>query len=261
MAFRGNVAIVTGGGSGMGQRFCERMAAQGAKVAALDVNEEGLNKTAATSDNITTFVTDVTDVDAVNQVVEKVSADLGDVDRVVAAAAIMPTDRIVNQSAETINKTMDVNFNGVVNVVKATLDGMLERRRGDVVVFASLQGHQPLTHQAAYCASKFAVRAFTEILWQEHLNSGLRIVCVCPPAVKTPLIDQLNAEARGFLDTLPERTQLTPDRVIDAIEDGLEKGKFWIMPGIAKPAATYYRLFPGMFWKGVQRLEAKLTAK
>jgi NAD(P)-dependent dehydrogenase (short-subunit alcohol dehydrogenase family) len=259
MAFRGKVALVTGGGSGMGQRLCERMAAEGALVAALDVNEAGLSKTAATSDRITTFPVDVTDTDAVNQVVEKVTTDLGPIDRTVAAAGIMPSDALAVQDTALIKKVMDVNYVGVVNTVKATLPAMLERRSGDMVVFSSLMGHEPQMYLGAYCASKFAVKAFAEVLWQENYDSGIRFACVCPPAVKTPLVDQLKDDARGFLDYLPDFTQLTPDRVIDAIEKDLEKGNFWVMPGIAKPAAWYYRFLPGLMWKGARKLDVQLN--
>lgn len=258
--FRGNVALVTGGGSGMGQRMCERMAAQGAKVAALDLNEDGLAKTAATSRSITTFAVDVTDRAAVEQVVEKVTADLGPIDRVAAAAAIMPSDALTEMDADLITKVMDVNFNGVVHVTKAVLPQMLERDRGDVVIFASLMGHTPQMYLGAYCASKHAVKVYAETLKYENEGSGLRVTCVCPPAVKTPLIGQLKANARSFLDVLPESTQLTPDKVIDAIERSLEKGDLWTMPGIAKPAAAYYKLMPGVFWRSSLKLDAKNNA-
>lgn len=249
MAFRGTVALVTGGGSGMGQRFSERMAAQGAKVAALDVNDEGLARTAATSDNITTFNVDVTDRDAVEQVVQKVTADLGPIDRVAAAAAIMPSDAIAEMDTGLITKIMDINYHGVVHVTKAVLPQMLERNRGDMIIFASLMGHQPQLYLGAYCASKHAVKAYAEILKYENTDTAIRFACVCPPAVRTPLVDQLKPNAAAFLDVLPESTQLTPDKVIDAIEKGLEKDKLWIMPGIAKPAAAYYKLLPKVFWK------------
>ncbi len=257
MTFRGKVALVTGGGSGMGQRAVERLAKAGAKVAALDINEGGLATTAAMSDNITTFTVDVTDTAAVADVIGKVEANLGPIDRVVAAAGIMPSARVVDMSIETVFLTMRVNFDGVVNVVKPTLDSMLERGRGDMVIFASLVGHQPVMGQAAYSASKFAVRAFAEVLHQEHIDSAIRFACVCPPAVKTPLMDQLSEEGRFLIDQLPKWAQLTPDKVLDATEKALDKGKFWVMPGIAKGSAAYYRLAPNLFWKGFQKLDAK----
>lgn len=261
MTFRGNVALVTGGGSGMGQRFTERMAAQGAKVAALDVNEEGLARTAATSRNITTFPVDVTDRAAVEQVVEKVTTDLGPIDRVAAAAAIMPSDALAEMDADLIATVMDVNFNGVVHVTKAVLPQMLARGRGDMIVFASLMGHTPQMYMGAYCASKHAVKVYAETLKWENEGSGIRFTCVCPPAVRTPLIDQMKPNARSFLDVLPESTQLTPDQVLDAVERSLDKGDLWAMPGIAKPAAFYYKLLPSVFWRSSLRLDAKNNAR
>jgi len=260
MAFRGKVALITGGGSGMGQRMAERLAAQGAQVAALDVNEEGLAKTAATSKNITTFQVDVTDGEAMRQVVERVTADLGAIDRVAACAAIMPSAPIVETDTDLIKKVMNINYGGVVNTVKATIDPMLERGRGDMIIFASLMGHQPQLYLGAYCASKAAVKAFAEILWQENFDSGVRFACVCPPMVKTPLWNQLESRARSYIDYMPDFTALSSDDVLDAIEKSFEKDKFWVMPGIAKPASVYYRLLPGPFWSGNRKLDAKLNA-
>jgi NAD(P)-dependent dehydrogenase (short-subunit alcohol dehydrogenase family) len=261
MAFTGKVALVTGAGSGMGQRACERLAARGATVAALDINAAGLEKTAAVSEQIHTFTVDVTDTGAVADIVAKVDADLGSIDRVMAAAGIMPSARLVDMDTATVLKTMRVNFDGVVNVVKPTLELMLERGRGDMVIFASLVGHQPVMGQAAYSASKFAVRAFAEVLYNEHINSPLRFACVCPPAVDTPLINQLSDEGRFLIDQLPDKiAKITPDKVLDAIEKNLEKGKFWVMPGIAKGAAAYYRMSPSLYWKGFQKLDKKRVA-
>ena len=261
MTFTGRVALVTGGGSGMGQRMCERLAAQGASVAALDRDEEGLARTAAAPGDIRTYAVDVTDREAVEQVVDEVTTELGPIDRVAAAAAIMPSDPLVEMDAELIAKVMDVNFNGVVHTSKATLPGMLERGRGDMIIFSSLMGHQPQMLLGAYCASKHAVKAYAETLKWENEGSGVRFACVCPPAVRTPLIDQLKPNARSFLDALPESTQLTADKVIDAIEADLDRGRFWVMPGIARPAAAYYKLLPRLFWKGSVKLDREARAK
>lgn len=248
------VALVTGGGSGMGQRMCERMAAAGTQVVALDVDADGLARTAAAPGEIDSHVVDVTDRQAVDDVVAKVTAEHGQIDRVVAAAAIMPSDALAKMDADLITKVMDVNFDGVVHVTQAVLPQMLEHRHGDVIIFASLMGHQPQMLLGAYCASKHAVKAYAETLHWENHASGVRFACVCPPAVRTPLLDQLKPDARSFVDVLPESAQLTPDRVIDATERALDKGRFWVMPGIARPSAAYYRLAPRLFWKGALKL-------
>lgn len=252
MTYHGRVALVTGGGSGMGQRMCERMAAQGAKVAALDVNEEGLAKTAATSDNIATYTCDVTDTEGVLATVKQVEADLGPVDRVAAAAAIMPSDAILEQETSLILKMMDINYGGVVNIVKATLPQMVERHQGDMIIFSSLMGHMSIPYLGAYCASKHAVKSFADILYHENRASGVRFACVCPPAVKTPLIGQLKSNVKSYNE---RPAKLTPDDVIDAIEDHLDKGKFWVMPAEAKGAAVAARLIPNLIWKNLHKIE------
>ena len=93
MAFHGTVALITGAGSGMGQLAARRLAEQGAKVAALDLNEEGLRQTQSGHDNVRNFAVDVTNAQAVDAAVKEIETDLGPIDRVFNAAAIMPRDR------------------------------------------------------------------------------------------------------------------------------------------------------------------------
>ncbi|MDX1511480.1 MAG: SDR family oxidoreductase [Nitriliruptorales bacterium] len=256
MAFRGKVALVTGGGSGMGQRLSQRLAEQGVKVAAVDLNEEGCAETANYSDNITSFTCDVTDADALRTIVDKVESDLGPIDRFAAAAGIMPSGPVLEMAPETIFKVMDVNFRGVVNTVSAILPGMIERRFGDAIIFSSLMGHTPAMFLGAYCASKHAVKSYAEILYHENRDSGVRFACVCPPAVKTPLVNQLGPEVKS-LDALPDRFNLTSDQVIDAIESGLDKGKFWIMPGIAAASAKAYAMSNSFHWRNLHKIEGR----
>lgn len=251
MAFTGQVALVTGGGSGMGQRACERLASQGAKVAAIDVNEEGLERTAAGSPGVETFAVDVTDHERVAEVVRDIEQRLGPIDRVMAAAAIMPTALVLDMPTETFHRVMRIDYEGVVNTVKATLPGMVERRRGDMVVFGSLMALLPTMHLAAYCAAKAAVAMFTEIAYHENRDSGVRFACVCPPMVTTPLIEQATSQPK----TLGEAKPMSPDEVLDAIEAALEKGAFWVTPGQAKGAVVARRLIPNLIWKNMHKIE------
>jgi len=247
MAFRGRVALVTGAASGMGRLAAERLAAQGARVAALDVAEEPLRALAAAHQTVRAWPCDVADAGAVAQVVKEAEAELGPLDRVANAAAIAPSGLLAEQDAEEIVRLMRINYGGTVNVTRAALPGMLERRRGDLVNFGSLAGWLPSPYLGAYSATKFAVNVFSEVLHHENRGRGVRILCVCPPVVETPMLEQLRGRAREMVAASP---RIQPAEVLDAIEAGLEAGRLWVFPGKGTAAAwRVRRLAPGLIWR------------
>jgi short-subunit dehydrogenase len=125
---------------------------------------------------------------------------------------------------------------------------MIARGRGDFVTFASLAGWIPTPHLGAYDASKFAVVAFSEVLYHENRRSGVRFACVCPPPVDTPLLKQATSNPRIIADARP----ITPEQVLDAIEAALERGRFWVFPGRGSTTAWRVRRFlPGLLWRGL----------
>jgi NAD(P)-dependent dehydrogenase (short-subunit alcohol dehydrogenase family) len=252
VAFTGKVVLVTGGGSGMGRLAAERHAEAGAEVAALDVNEAGLRETASGRSRVHPFVVDVTDGAAVQDTVRRIEDELGPIDRVYNAAAIMPTGFLIEQSAAQITRVMAVNYNGLVNVSMSVLPGMLRRGRGDLVNFASIAGWIPTPHFGAYDASKFAVVAFTEVLAHENRGRGVRFCCLCPPPVRTPLLDQAVSRPVVFELMRP----MKPARVLDSVEDGLERGKLFVFPGRGTSTMVRLRRFlPGFTWSVLHRIE------
>jgi NAD(P)-dependent dehydrogenase (short-subunit alcohol dehydrogenase family) len=255
MGFRGKVALVTGAGSGMGRLACRRLAGAGAAVAAVDVNEAGLVETAAGQPGVRAFVQDVTDGRGVEALVQRVERELGPIDRVMNAAAIMPTGFLLEQDVELVHRIMEINYGGTVNVTRAALPGMLARGRGDLVNFASLAGWSPAMHFGAYNASKFAVVAYSEVLMHENRGRGVRFACVCPPPVATPLLDQAVSKPR-ILERMGE--PIAPDAVLDAIEAGLDAGRFWIFPGRGTRLGVLLRRFvPGLVWRLVHWAEGR----
>lgn len=252
MAFHGKVALVTGAASGMGRLASRRLAAGGALVAALDVNEPGLRETCGGNERVRPYALDVTDARAVAETVRRVEAELGPIDRVMNAAAIMPTELLMNQDAELVNRIMAINYGGTVNVTMAALPGMLQRRRGDLVNFASVAGWLPALHFGAYNASKFAVVAFTEVLCHENRGSGVRFACVCPPPVATPLLDQAKSQPK-ILEQMPP---IAPERVLDAIERDFERGRLMVYPDRSAAATVWLRRhFPRLTWWNLHRVE------
>ena len=248
MSFRGQVAVITGGGSGMGQAWARRLAKDGATVAILDVNEAGMAETAASASNIKPYALDITDADAVASVFADIEASLGPVDRVANAAAIMPFGRLLDEDPKLTTRVMTINYGGLVNVATAALPKMIERGSGDFVSFSSMTGIVPGLLMGAYASSKAAVQFYTEILYHENRNSGLRFCCVCPPAVKTALWQQAEATV---VPNLPSKGEtLMPDVVIDEIERCLDKGKLFSYPGKqTQLGVVMRRLFPQLIWR------------
>lgn len=254
MAFSGKVALITGGGSGMGQRAAQVLAEQGASVAALDINEAGLAETAEGHSTIKTYTVDITNTEAVNSAVKAVESELGPIDRIANAAAIMPFGKLLEQDAAIQHKLMQINFGGLVNIATAGLPAMLERGRGDFISFASMSGIIPSLLTGGYNATKAAVVAYTEVLYHENRNKGVRFSCVCPPPVATPLWKQAHATV------MPKIIEAAPpiesQEVLDEIEKCLEADKFWVFPG--KQTRMGYimrRLFPNYVWNHVHKTE------
>ena len=246
--------FITGAGSGMGQMAARLFAEQGYSVAALDVNEKGLLETAENHQNIRTFNTDVTNYDAVASVVDETEAKLGPIKRVYNAAAIMPLGKVVDQDVEIFHRVMDINYKGVVNVSKAVMPRLLERNEGELVNFASLAGWMPILYMAAYNASKFAVVAFTEVLAHEHTDSNVKVLCVCPPPVKTPLLNQ--ARDTVWPKVFDQTDAIEPQDVLAAIERAIARDELFVFPGKkTRMAQRMRRWFPNLIWKNVHQTE------
>ncbi|MFK8018919.1 MAG: SDR family NAD(P)-dependent oxidoreductase [Pseudomonadales bacterium] len=253
-----NVALVTGGASGMGRLAALDLANKGAKVAIVDMNEENLAATAAESNNITAYRCDVSDLDAVRLLVDKVQTELGEIDRLTQCAAIMPGDSIRGMSAELTNKQMLINYCGTVNMVKTVMEGMEQRGRGQIAVFGSMAG-SVLTHGlGGYSATKAATNVWMEVLAEEQRDSPVHYLLVCPPMVNTPLVDQALEKGPGSIKgAVKDKRMSEPQDIVDAVEAVLAKGKSgknWrVCPQSAGTMMFLRRLAPGLMWKMMRK--------
>jgi NAD(P)-dependent dehydrogenase (short-subunit alcohol dehydrogenase family) len=253
----GKVAIVTGGASGMGQITARRLARQGAKVAIFDVNEKGLQDTAAESNNITAFRCDISSLQDVEAKVAQVAAELGPIELLVHAAALMPSHKLIDHTHEGMEKLFRINYFGTTYMVRAVLPAMMERGRGRIIAFGSIAGIALVPKMGAYCATKAAVNAYIEVLQNEIRKSGVRVHLVCPPAVNTPLVDQTIAtDTPGSIIEAKKSGRLAdPEKMIDAIEKGVRKDQDIIYPKEAKLLYLWRALFPKLWWKVVMNFE------
>jgi meso-butanediol dehydrogenase/(S,S)-butanediol dehydrogenase/diacetyl reductase len=189
--FADRVALVTGAGSGIGRAVASRLAAEGAKVAALDVAADNLASTVAriTEDGGTAsaFTCDVTSEASVAEAVAALGEGLGPPTVVCNVAGIGGFYNTVDMPTESWEQILAVNLTGPFLVCRATLPYLLEHG-GSIVNVASNTALMGQAYSAAYCASKAGLLMFSKALAAEFLSRGVRVNVVAPGGVDTPLI-------------------------------------------------------------------------
>jgi 2-hydroxycyclohexanecarboxyl-CoA dehydrogenase len=200
MRLEGKTALVTGGASGIGAATARRLAAEGARVAIGDVNEQGARSVAGELDGFACSL-DVTDTASVRAAVAAVVDALGEIDVLVNNAG---TDRFaffVNTDEELWDFVLGVNLRGVLAVTHAVLPKMQERRTGSIVNVASEAGRVGSQGSVVYSAAKAGVIGFTKAIAREAARYRVRSNAVAPGPIETPL---LNA-APAMLGEIGER--------------------------------------------------------
>jgi len=190
------VAIVTGGASGIGAGIAARLAADGARVSLWDRDEAALAGAAAAHK----AAVDVTDADAVARAAADTEATLGRVDILVASAGITgPNLSVRDYPVAEWDRVIDVNLNGVFYCNRAVVPHMLRNGYGRIVNIASIAGKEGNPNAAAYSASKAGVIGLTKSLGKELARTDIRVNCVTPAAVRTPLFAQMTQEHIDFM--------------------------------------------------------------
>jgi NAD(P)-dependent dehydrogenase (short-subunit alcohol dehydrogenase family) len=187
----GRVAVVTGGGSGLGAAHCAKLAEYGAVVAATDVDVAAAQAVAeaieAGGGRAIAVRHDVTDWPSCQAMVETVEAALGPIDILVNNAGISNIVPLLEMDEAEWDRMLDINLKGHFLTTRAVAPGMVERRRGRIVNTSSVVGRQGYPNVAHYCASKFGVRGFTHSVAGELAPYGITVNAVCPGIIKTPL--------------------------------------------------------------------------
>lgn len=189
MKASGKVLVVTGGGNGIGQEVVLALLAKGATVAAVDLSAEGLAATrqrSGTSDRLSTHQLDITDRTRVGLLVQEVLSTHGHVDGVLNVAGIIqPFVRINELEYSAIEKVMNVNFWGLLYMVKSFLPELLKRPEAHIVNVSSMGAYAPVPGQSIYGASKAAVKLMSEGLYAELLETNVHVTVVFPGATAT----------------------------------------------------------------------------
>jgi NAD(P)-dependent dehydrogenase (short-subunit alcohol dehydrogenase family) len=201
MLLDGKMALVTGGGSGIGEGIARAMAENGARVIVTDVNEAGAARVAAAIGG-EYHVVDVSDRTACDGLAQKV----GPISILVNNAGIIRRGKLEAASARADwDATMAVNLDGPYNMVTAFLD-QLKATKGSIINIGSIQSFVALPNSAAYTTSKGGVRALTKALAIELSPQGVRVNAIAPGMIATPL----NANARQDPDYMANFAQRIP---------------------------------------------------
>ncbi|MFI2606805.1 SDR family NAD(P)-dependent oxidoreductase [Kitasatospora sp. NPDC018619] len=206
--FSGRNVLVTGGGSGIGQATVHRILAEGGKVVAVDVNEDGLKKTLdraaadGTADRLTVLVLDIADEKAVVAGVAEAIAALGGLDVLVNAAGILRSSHTHETSLEFWNKLLAVNLTGTFLMTREALPALLAGGKGVVVNFSSTSASFAHPYMAAYAATKGGIQSFTHAIASEYSKQGLRAVCVAPGSIDSGMTHNPGLPADADLSLL-----------------------------------------------------------
>lgn len=207
--FADQVAIVTGGASGMGQSTAELISQRGGTVIIVDRHETLAREVAASLELPNPLCGDVSDSDFCNGVVADVVATHGRLDVLINAAGVIVRANGEATTDEEWNHVMNVNVNGTFYMCRAAIPEMRQTGGGSIVNFGSIWGELGSAGVAAYCASKGAVHNLTRALAMDLADENIRVNAVCPGEVDTPL---LRSERSGPVtdETLKEIASTVP---------------------------------------------------
>jgi 3-oxoacyl-[acyl-carrier protein] reductase len=199
--FKGRVAVVTGGASGIGFGAAQRLLHEGAQVSVWDRDATAL---ASLSDKIGgavhTVPLDITDAEAVTRAAETTFSALGRIDILVASAGITgPNPPLWEYPVDAWKQVFDVNVHGLFYSNRAVVPFMLRNDYGRIVNIASVAGKEGNPNMSAYSSSKAAVIGLTKSLGKELAKTGVRVNCVTPATVETPLLKQLNQASIDYM--------------------------------------------------------------
>ena len=222
MRFDSKVALVTGGGSGIGNATCKVLAGLGARVVLTDVNEAAGTAAAAAlareGGKVDFLALDVTRREAAEAVAARIKADIGRLDVLVNAAGWDVIEPFLNNTPEYWAKIVAINYMGPVQVTRAILPLLIESGFGRIVNVASDAGRVGSSGETVYAGAKGGVIAFTKSLAREMVRYQMRVNCVCPGPTDTPLFNaQPDKIKAALVNAIPMRRLAQPVEVADAI--------------------------------------------
>ncbi|MGC3945767.1 MAG: SDR family NAD(P)-dependent oxidoreductase [Chryseolinea sp.] len=215
LSFTNQVAIVTGGASGLGLTIANKLASMGARLAIIDKEIDSLSTQPALAD-MARFAVDITNEEKVSQTIHKIGNQFGKIDILVNSAGITGITNIKSHETDAANvrQVFDVNFMGSYYTSKHTIPWMLSKHYGRILHIASIAGKEGNAGMLAYSSSKAAVIGMTKVQGKEYAETGITVNALAPAVVQTALVDAMPPEqVRYMTDKIPMKRCGTLDEV------------------------------------------------
>lgn len=247
------VFVVTGAGGGIGSELVLQLLEGGAKVAAVDLRQEFLDRLRETAGDKAKYLSlhplDITDKEAVSVLPEAVKKAQGNVDAIINCAGIIqPFVKINELEFEAIDRVMNVNFYGTLYMTKAFLPYLLKRSEAYIANVSSMGGFLPVPGQSVYGASKAAVKLMTEGLYAELLDTNIRVSIIFPGATETNITANSKVSTPEQADSKKTKSKipmLSPQKAAEIMIKGIEKNQPQIFTGKDSKIMNFlYRLNP-----------------
>lgn len=262
MILKDKTIIVTGGGNGLGRELVLHLLEKGSRVAAIDINDAALKETVRLSGDyskmLKVYNLDITDRNKVINFTDTVLKEAWPVDGLINNAGIIqPFKRVIDLDFDAIDKVINVDFIGTLNMTKAFLPYLLERPEACIVNVSSMGGLFPVPGQIIYGAAKSAVKLLTEGLQAELRNSHVRVTLICPGAIETDIKFNSGTEKETMReDELKSAIirPVKPSKAAQIILNSVEKYRTKVLIGKdIKSLNLIYKIMPGLASKLIAR--------
>jgi 3-dehydrosphinganine reductase len=257
--------VITGGSTGIGLAIAKEFARQGSRLFLIARDHSKLQdaqtllKKDFGASTVEIFALDVADANAVRAAMTDIGTKFGGIDVLVNNAGILRCGRFTDQSDEDLAYSLQVNYLGAANVIRAAWPYLEQAGNGQIGIVSSVAGYVGLIGYGSYSPSKFALTGLAEVLRMEGSDKGIKVTIVYPADTETPQLEYERAH------TLPETMALSknasifkPEQIAAKLVAGMEKGKFDVYCNFESRLIRSLRaIWPGMFFSSVDGIVAK----
>lgn len=219
--YAARVAVVTGGGNGIGAAITRRLVTSGARVAIWDRDTNDIEQSIREMDGkeVSLIQVDVSDFDQVEAARVSTEAQLGEVSVLINSAGIAgPTSSLADYDTRIWRQVQEVNLNGTFHTCKSLVPGMQSRNYGRIVNVASIAGKEGNPNASAYSASKAAVIALTKSLGKELAAQDIAVNCITPATAQTRILDQVSEEFIDYMRSkIPRARFVTVEEITSMV--------------------------------------------